>query len=46
VVSPAALYLRRSDWSFPPGSVAAEHFCCGTTPIWSLMSWLRCLCLV
>jgi hypothetical protein len=30
----------------PPGSVAAEHLCCCTSPIWSLVSWLRCLCSV
>jgi hypothetical protein len=46
VVSPAALFLRRLDWSFPPGSVAAEHFSYCFSPIWSLMSWLRCLYLV
>jgi hypothetical protein len=32
VVSPAASFQRRSDWSSPSGSVADEHPCCCASP--------------
>jgi hypothetical protein len=38
VVSLAASFLRRSDWSSPSGSITIEHPCCCASPSWSLLS--------